>query len=467
MKNKTSIYVSRKNLLTWLMVLCMVGSAVTRILYVGLKGTDLWSQILLPVAAALLFALITVFWGKERFYKTAIPVWLMAIYYCFRFASYDFGSFHTMVVVLYVICMLFIAVMYTQITSGKASLVWLLIPLLAFPAAAEAYLERQVLLSSDYVLLMPDLLMSGGMLLTVFAVKPHLDGQYHPTWGDRTDGRRVRNLPPMAQVSPYFMVHRNESSNLVSVPIEITAVERYIRQKRKEGLSNFGITHVLLACYCRGIAKFPAVNRFLSGQRVYSRGNDIQFCMVVKKEMTTDAPDSSFKLHLSPSDTAEEIYHKFNSAVEKIKSTALDSNFDLTTAAFSMIPGVLLKFAIWLLKLLDYFGMLPKFLLEVSPFHGSVFFTSMGSLGIPPIYHHLYDFGNLPVFCAFGAKRRELQVQEDGSVVQRKYVDLNVVTDERICDGFYYATFLKYFTRLLRHPEQFDVPPEEVVADID
>ena len=460
MKNKTHLYVSIKNVLTWLMVLCMVSSAVTRILFVGMKGADLWSQILLPITAAVLYALITVISGKERFFKSAIAYWLISIYYCFRFAGFSFGNYHTMIVVLYVVAMLFIAVMYTQITGGKANMVWLLLPMVAFPAVAVAYLDR------SYSAI-PDVLMSLGVVVTLLAVKVHPLGEYHPRWGDRIDGRRVRTLPAMAQVSPYFMVHRNEASNLVSVPIEISAVERYIRQKRKEGLANFGITHVLLACYCRGIAKFPAVNRFLAGQRVYSRGNDIQFCMVIKKEMTTDAPDSSIKLHLTPYDTAEDVYNKLNEAVEKVKNSPLDSDFDNTAAAFSLIPGVVLKFAIWLLKLLDYFGLLPKFLLEVSPFHGSVFFTSMGSLGIPPIYHHLYDFGNLPVFCAFGAKRKEIQVQEDGSIIQRKYVDLNVVTDERICDGFYYAAFMKYFTRLLRHPEQFDVPPEEVVPDID
>jgi hypothetical protein len=104
---------------------------------------------------------------------------------------------------------------------------------------------------------------------------------------------------------------------------------------------------------------------------------------------------------------------------------------------------------------------------ELSPFHGSLFFTSMGSLGIPPIYHHLYDFGNLPCFGAFGCKRRAVEVQEDGSVVQKKYIDVRFVLDERICDGYYYATFFKYFRRLLAHPEVLDNPPETVVADID
>ena len=115
---------------------------------------------------------------------------------------------------------------------------------------------------------------------------------------------------------------------------------------------------------------------------------------------------------------------------------------------------------------MDYFGLLPKFLLELSPFHGSVFFTSMGSLGIPAIIHHLYDFGNLPVFIAFGCKYRRNEIASDGTVVQKKYVDMGFCLDERICDGFYYAAVLKYLRRLLAHPERMDVPPETVVKDI-
>ena len=137
-----------------------------------------------------------------------------------------------------------------------------------------------------------------------------------------------------------------------------------------------------------------------------------------------------------------------------------------TAVLLNLIPSVVLKFTVWLLKLLDYFGLLPKFLLELSPFHGSLFLTSMGSLGIPPIYHHLYDFGNQPDFGAFGCKRKAVEVLEDGTIVPRKYVDLKFVLDERICDGYYYATFFKYYRRLMRNPEILDQPPEEVVKDI-
>ena len=129
--------------------------------------------------------------------------------------------------------------------------------------------------------------------------------------------------------------------------------------------------------------------------------------------------------------------------------------------------GLLLKFLVFVLQVMDYFGLLPRFLTKISPFHGSLYITSMASLGIPPIYHHLYDFGNMPVFGSFGCKRRALEIQEDGSVVQKKYLDFKFTMDERIVDGFYYAAFFKHFKRILYRPEQLDNPPEEVCKDID
>ena len=472
MKNRTNYYVSNKNLLTWLMALCMVCSAVARIVFVGMKGTDatlnVWSQIVLPIAAAMLYALIALCSGKEQFYKTAIPVWLICIYYCYFFAGYPFRTYNTMIAVLFGIAMLFVAVLYTQITCGKVPHTWLLLPLMAFPLTAQLYLQRSILLSGSYTQLLPDILMIAGCLITVFAIRVHPVGDYHPTWGDRSDGRKIRTLSPMAQITAYFQVERNTCSNLFEESFEISHIERYIRQKRREGLTDFGLTHVLLAAYLRGLCKYPQLNRFISGQKVYSRGEDVQYCMVVKKEMTIDSPDTSIKVHLNRKDTAEVVYQKLNAAIEEVKRTQeLDSNLDSLIGYLNLIPSVVLKFTVWLLKLLDYFGMLPKFLLELSPFHGSLFFTSMGSLGIPPIYHHLYDFGNLPVFGAFGCKRRALEAQEDGTIVQKKYLDVKFVLDERIVDGYYYAAFFKHYRAILRHPEILDTVPEELVSDID
>ena len=467
MKTREHLYVSKKNLLTWLMVLCMVCSVVTRFVFPFEKGIGVWDQIVLPVVAAVLFALTALINGKERYYKTAIPVWLFAIYYCFIFCNFGYSVFGTMIKALYVIALLSIAIAYTLIIANHARLFWLMIPALLFPLAAELYLYMAQF-TADFKPFLADILLTCGMILPLFAVRFHTDGAYHPTWGDRPDGRKIRTLAPMAQITSFFQVERNTCSNLFEDSFEITHIERYIRQKRKEGLTDFGLTHVLLAAYVRGLCKYPQLNRFINGQKVYSRGEDIQYCMVIKKEMTIDSPDTSIKVHLSRTDTAEDVYNKLNAAVESVKATKeLDSSLDNLIGLLNLIPSVVLKFVVWLLKLLDYFGMLPGFLTELSPFHGSLFFTSMGSLGIKPIYHHLYDFGNLPCFGAFGCKRRAFEIQEDGSVAQRKYIDVKFVLDERIVDGYYYAAFFKHYRSILRHPELLDERPTALASDID
>ena len=463
-------YISRSNPLVWLSAVLMIGSAVVRIIdYVmfGVPNTAMFVfQILLSIFSMLLFVLLLFTCGPTRIYRTAVPVALGCI--CFAYHATTFSLWHRLLCwLLYLV----LGVLYYRTISGKMKskclcIIGFLLPLL-FHIFVEDLVIYQYSTWKEWAAEIPVLGIMASILCLLLAIRrrPN-DGTYYPTWGDRSDGRRLRTLTPMAMVSPYIMVNRNGSSNFIRDSVEITEMEQYIRRKRKEGLSNFGIQHVFLAAYVRAISQYPGINRFLAGQKVYARHN-IEISMTIKKEMSVDSPDTLIDLIYEPDATADDIYAQFNEAVEKVKNTPLDSGFDNLAAAFSMIPSVLLKFVVWLLKLLDYFGLLPQFILRLSPFHGSFFITSMGSLGIPPIYHHLYDFGNLPVFLSFGAKRRTTEVEMDGTIVRRKYVDFTVVTDERICDGFYYAAALKCIKRILMHPAQLDNPPEKVVRDID
>lgn len=286
-------------------------------------------------------------------------------------------------------------------------------------------------------------------------------------FGDRPDGYRLRSLQPMSKVSPYIMPNRSGASVYFHESIEITEAENYIRKKRNQGLKNFGFMHLLLAAYVRVISQRPQANRFLSGQRVYSHGDDIVVNLTIKREMTLEAEETIVKMHFTPTDTADDIYYKLQKLIEENKEVNPDSNFDNTAKIFNYIPGLVLKFAIWFLKLLDYFGLLPKKLIEVSPFHGSMFITSMGSLGIPPVFHHLYDFGNIPVFLSFGAKYKKTELKPDGTPVQKKYIDYNIVCDERICDGFYLASSFKLFKTYFRNPHILDEKPATVAHDVD
>ena len=279
------------------------------------------------------------------------------------------------------------------------------------------------------------------------------------------DGYKIKSLEPMNMVSPFIMVNRTGSSNYFTARIDITAAEENIRKKRKEGLKGFGMLHLFLAAYVRTVSQRPGINRFIRGQRVYAR-NNIEIEMTIKKELKLDSPETCIKAEYEPTATADEVYLVFNKLVDEYKNTSNESNFDNVAKILKYIPGILLKFVIFILKMLDYFGLLPRFLTKLSPFHGSLFITSMGSLGIPPIYHHLYDFGNLPIFLSYGAKYEESKMDKDGNITTHKYIDFCVVTDERICDGHYYASAFKYLKSIFSHPEILDNPPESVVKDI-
>lgn len=284
--------------------------------------------------------------------------------------------------------------------------------------------------------------------------------------GDRYDGRKLRSLDPMSKVSPYIMVTRNTSSNNFTDTVDIDEIERYIRHKRNDdGLVGFGIMHVLIAAYVRCISQRPAINRFIGGQKIFAR-NSVQINLTVKREMKSDGLETVIKISPERDATADEIYELIKKEVDLSKGDS-ESDFDGAAKVLNYIPGLILKFAVWALKTMDYFGILPKFLEKLSPFHGSMFITSMGSLGIPPIYHHLYDFGTVPVFCSFGAKQKAYELQPDGTVKERRFITLMWTLDERICDGFYYATAMKTLRNILRNPYVLDERPEQVFEDVE
>ncbi len=490
MKKPTRFYVSRKNPLTWLTGVLAVAAAVLFVLSACKtepSACELWLQTVLPVWCALGFAFIVLVRGEKEFYRSTKPVFWGCVYFAAvaldwylklqadpSLADALYGGYQLFASLRYVIVCwilyLVLYVVYRLFLTGKFKNPTVLALIMLLPTAVLVYDYVEAcgnVTQAESLAKLANLLFVESLLIATLCMRKFCDGKYHNTWGDRKDGRRLRTLDPMNLVAGYIMPDRNDACNSIQDTIEITAVERYIHRKRAEGLKDFGIMHVLLAAYVRCVCKYPGLNRFFSGQRVHQRDDDIAFTMTVKKEMAVDAPETTIKLHLSRTDTAEEVYRKLNALIEEVKNTPLDSSFDKLAGLLASIPGLILKFVVWVLKLLDYFGKLPAFLTELSPFHGSVIFTSMGSLGIPPIVHHLYNFGNLPVFLAFGRKYRKYELNSEGEVVTKRCVDFVLNTDERTVDGFYYAAVLKHFHKIMRRPDQLDNPPEEIIEDID
>lgn len=276
--------------------------------------------------------------------------------------------------------------------------------------------------------------------------------------------RRVKGISPMTAVVPFIMVNRTGAMNLCQDSVKCEKLEKYMKEKQAEGMTNISFMHIFIAAYLRTVSQRPQLNRFIRGQRIWTRRN-AEIALTIKKEMALESPDTVIKVILPPSATMKEVYEAMNNEIEGYRKDP-GGDFDDTAKAFTRLPTLFFKFAVHLLKTLDYFHLMPRAIEKVSPFHCSLFITSMGSLGIPSIYHHLYDFGTCPIFFAFGKKRRVNELESDGSVKRKSYIDFNFTLDERICDGYYYASSLRLFKNILKNPWQLDEVPT-VIEDIE
>lgn len=283
--------------------------------------------------------------------------------------------------------------------------------------------------------------------------------------GDRKEGRLLRSLPGFSKFIPYIMPQRNDRYLHYEESFEVTSLDRMLRKLRVEGYKGIGILHFLIAAYIRGLSRMPGVNRFIAGRRIYARDN-IEVVMTVKRALSIDATETTIKVVFEPTDTILDVYRKMNEKIDEIKSSEENNGTEDVADTIARLPRFLIRFALTVLRVMDYFGWIPKSLLDVSPFHGSMIITDLGSLRIGPIYHHIYNFGTLPCFIAFGAKRHAYELNRRGEMVDKKYVDCKFVLDEGIVDGHYWAQFLLAYRYMFEHPEILLSPPSKVVEDV-
>ena len=256
-------------------------------------------------------------------------------------------------------------------------------------------------------------------------------------FGRRSDGKKIKNIEPFQKIIPHIMKTRSDSQNI--------------------------FTHYT---DCAVLDERPQINRFVMNGRIFRR-NDIQISFAVKKALRDDAVGTTIKLTFRGDENIYEVKKAVDEAIVENATLKSNNDTDKTAKVLTNMPNVFIKMGVGLIKFLDKHGMCPKKVLKASPFHTSCFITNMKSIKTDYIYHHLYDFGTTGIFIALGKEEMKAVAMPDGTLAPRKLVGLGIVTDERFCDGFYYATTLKHLKRLLSHPEQLDKPAPVVNHDIE
>ncbi len=285
-------------------------------------------------------------------------------------------------------------------------------------------------------------------------------------WGDRYDGYRVRNLDPLFEVIPHIMRSRVDSQIFFEEQIDISGLRKFVVENRK-GIPGLSLYHVFVAAIVRTIVQRPRVNRFVSGRKIYARSY-LRASLVVKKGMHEDAEEALMTPYFEKTDTLADVVRRFNEAIAEVMREDGDgtNGTDITARLIGMLPGFVKKFFIWIIRSLDSVGLMPKAINRVSPFHSSIFVTNVGSIGLASIYHHLYEFGTTSAFMAIGRKEIKNELNRDGSVSTKHVINMRFVLDERICDGYYFASAIKLFKYYIKNPELLLKEPDYISDDM-
>ena len=279
-------------------------------------------------------------------------------------------------------------------------------------------------------------------------------------FGRRPDGKRVKHMDPIVQLTPYLMPMRCDAQVFLDHTVEYEPLVRYIAKRARDGVKTT-FMEILIAAYVRGVSQVPEANRFVANKQLFNRTE-----LTVAFTMLMDTADGSFeetavKIFFDPTDTIDEVSARVKKMIEANRKTENPAAV-VKLASFLMKVPLLPNVVVGLVKLLDRYGICPKWFLDIVPFHTGMFVTNMASIGMHRVYHHIYNFGNTSLFFSIGTPDRSYGVDKDGKVVRKSVLPIGITADERVCGGAVYATLFACISKHLKNPELLEQPPESV-----
>ena len=286
-------------------------------------------------------------------------------------------------------------------------------------------------------------------------------GRQKRRWGDRKDGRRVKDAPGLQTIMAHLWPNRTDNEVYLHETLDATELVKYL-EKKNEGLDyKLTLFHCAITSLARMVRERPLMNRFIQGHRMYER-NEISLSFVCKRRFTDQAEEALMVLVPKDTDTVNEISRKVaGDVLETRKSEHSTGGVDALLDSFARIPRLLLMLIIRIVRWLDFWGLNPSFLTEGDPNYTTILCTNLGSIKCPSVYHHLTNYGTNSIMVAIGMLHKEEMLMPDGHKEIRDALDIGVTLDERIADGFYFARSLRLIKYIFSNPELLEQPLSE------
>lgn len=273
-----------------------------------------------------------------------------------------------------------------------------------------------------------------------------------PLWW-RPDGDLVKDVPHTHRIMPYIMRGRNQSLVFFEQSIDPTRMDAFIQDFReKTGLKATPL-HLMIWAGAHVLEKRPRLNRFTAGGRIWQR-RGIWISFSAKKAKNDDAPVVALKKKIDPSWSFRRVVEEMTGVIDEGRSDKKSST-DKELALLFLLPSLILMFLAKLLDWLNDFGLLPGAFMRDDPMFASVFIANLGSIDMDAGFHHLYEYGNIPIFLLAGAKRQTVVPGPDNTPIIAPRMTFRYTFDERVEDGLYCAQSLDIFKEILENPRDY------------
>jgi len=267
----------------------------------------------------------------------------------------------------------------------------------------------------------------------------------------RPDGTLVERVPGYRRMMPYLIKTKNTAHVYIKYTIDMENALAFLENPPAGLKGKLTLTMVVLRALTKVLHEYPRMNRYVSGRRLFQR-EGIYLSFSAKKAFDEAAPLVVIKMKFDPEESLEQMVNRIAEQLAKGRSDE-KSYTDKETNLVLKLPRFAIRFVVWLLSVLDYYNLMPRSFIEKDLFYASLFVANLGSVGLEAGYHHLYEYGNVPIFMCIG-KVKPMPVVRDGQVVARRVAEVKITYDERIEDGFNGALGLDRFQQYLENPEQ-------------
>lgn len=277
----------------------------------------------------------------------------------------------------------------------------------------------------------------------------------------RSDGRRIKSLDPLFAIIPHIMPKRYDAQVMFNTKVNYTQIRKYLNAKRKEGIK-ISFMALFTAAYLRTVSHMPELNRFVINKNIYARKEFcVSFVVLKDGDLAEDKMETVVKIKLNLTDTIFDVAKKIDEEVSNNKKQQT-VNFTDKLAKFFMSIPLLSRVVISIVKGLDKLGIMPKSIIDGSPFHASMFITNLASIYIGPVFHHIYDFGTTSMFVSIGIIENKINLKGE----KEQIIPIGVVADERICAGLTFAKAFGFIKKYIADPTVLETAPTDIKQDV-